>query len=70
MNWEQLEGNWEQMKGKVQRQWGELTDNDLARARGRRTELVGIIKERYGIAKEEAERQVDQWVRGVGSSKH
>lgn len=61
MNWAQVEGKWDQMKGAVQKQWGELTDDDLARARGSRDEFVGRVKERYGIGKEEAERQVDDF---------
>ena len=62
MNWEQVEGKWDQLKGGVRQQWGKLTDNDIDEARGRRDVLVGRIKERYGVAKEEAERQVDDWL--------
>jgi uncharacterized protein YjbJ (UPF0337 family) len=65
MNWTQIEGKWDQVKGRAQQQWGDLTDDDLARARGGRDELVGRIKERYGLAKEEAERQVDRWMDGL-----
>lgn len=63
MNWEQIEGKWDQLKGSAQKQWGKLTDDDLAVARGSRDEFVGRVKERYGIAKEEAERQVDDFMR-------
>ncbi|MBI1252264.1 MAG: CsbD family protein [Alphaproteobacteria bacterium] len=65
MNWEQAEGKWDQLKGQARQQWGKLTDDDLAQARGRREELAGRIKERYGVAKEEAERQVDDWMSKV-----
>jgi uncharacterized protein YjbJ (UPF0337 family) len=58
MNWEQIEGNWNQMKGKVREKWGELTDDDVAVIRGQRDQLVGTLQKRYGVAKEEAERQV------------
>ena len=61
MNWEQVKGNWNQIKGKAREEWGELTDDDLAEVRGEREQLVGLIQKKYGIAKEEAERQVDQW---------
>ncbi|WP_425049699.1 CsbD family protein [Psychromarinibacter sp. S121] len=61
MNWEQVKGNWNQVKGKAREQWGELTDDELAKAKGEREQLVGLIQEKYGIAKEEAERQVDEW---------
>jgi len=61
MNWDQIKGNWKQMKGEAKRQWGNLTDDDLDRAEGDRDKLVGRIQERYGIARDEAERQVDDW---------
>jgi uncharacterized protein YjbJ (UPF0337 family) len=62
MNWDRIEGNWKQFSGKAQQQWGKLTNDDLDVVEGRRTELVGKIQERYGIAKDEAERQVDSWL--------
>lgn len=58
MNWDQAKGQWTQMKGAVRKQWGKLTDDDLDVIQGERERLVGKIQERYGIAKEEAERQV------------
>lgn len=61
MNWEQVQGKWRQMKGEAKSRWGKLTDDDLDRVEGNRDKLVGRIQERYGIAKEEAERQVDDW---------
>ena len=59
MNWDRIEGNWKQFRGKVLQQWGKLTNDDLDLVEGRRVELVGRIQERYGIAKDDAERQVD-----------
>jgi uncharacterized protein YjbJ (UPF0337 family) len=61
MNWDRVEGNWKQFMGQARQQWGKLTDNDLHKAAGRRDQLVGIIQERYGIAKDEAERQANNW---------
>ena len=61
MNWDQVEGNWKQFSGKVREGWGKLTDDDLAVVNGQRDQLVGRIQERYGIAKEEAEKQVKEW---------
>ncbi|MBK8906813.1 MAG: CsbD family protein [Rhodospirillales bacterium] len=63
MNWDQIKGKWDQIKGDARRQWGKLTDDDMEVARGDRDKLVGRIQERYGIAKEDAERQVDDWGR-------
>jgi uncharacterized protein YjbJ (UPF0337 family) len=65
MNWEQVKGNWNQAKGKIKQQWGRLTDDDLTLIEGHRDELVGRVQERYGIAKEEAERQVRDWERSA-----
>lgn len=59
--WDQVEGNWNQLAGKVKQRWGKLTDDDVTVINGKRQELVGKIQERYGIAKNEAEKQVDEW---------
>lgn len=61
MNWDQIKGKWKQYTGKAREKWGDLTDDDLQRAAGGRDQLVGVVQERYGIAKEEAEKQVDSW---------
>jgi uncharacterized protein YjbJ (UPF0337 family) len=58
MNWDQIQGNWKQMTGKVRQQWGRLTDDELTRIGGQRDQLVGAIQKRYGVAIEEAEKQV------------
>jgi len=62
MNWDRIEGNWKQFKGDVLKQWGELTDDDLDVVAGEREKLVGRLQDRYGIAKEKAERQIDEWL--------
>ncbi len=56
--WEKMKGSWSQTKGAVKEQWGKLTDDDLLEIEGRRDQLVGKIQTRYGITREEAERQV------------
>jgi uncharacterized protein YjbJ (UPF0337 family) len=61
MNREQVSGKWNQMKGSIRKQWGKLTDDDLDVIAGERDRLIGKIQERYGIEKEEAERQLDAW---------
>jgi uncharacterized protein YjbJ (UPF0337 family) len=61
MNWDTVAGNWKQYQGKIKEQWGKLTDDDLQVVKGRRDQLVGRIQERYGVAKEEAERQLRVW---------
>ena len=61
MNWDVVEGNWKQAKGKIKEQWGKLTNDQLDMVSGRRDQLVGKIQESYGVAKDEAERQVKDW---------
>jgi uncharacterized protein YjbJ (UPF0337 family) len=63
MNTDQLQGKWKQMKGSVKERWGKLTDDDVDVINGQHEQLVGKIQEKYGIAKEEAQRQVDEWMR-------
>jgi uncharacterized protein YjbJ (UPF0337 family) len=65
MNWDIIEGNWKQVKGKVKEQWGKLTDDDFDTVKGKRDQLIGKIQERYGINKDAAERQIDNWHRSV-----
>lgn len=61
MNHNILEGNWKQIKGDVQKQWGRLTDDHLDQINGNREKLAGVIQENYGIAVEEAEKQIKAW---------
>lgn len=61
MNWDRVEGNWKQIAGKAREQWGKLTDSDWQVVGGKKDQLVGLIQERYGIAKDEASKQADSW---------
>ncbi|PPB81162.1 uncharacterized protein YjbJ (UPF0337 family) [Albidovulum inexpectatum] len=65
MNWDMIQGKWKELKGKVQAKWGELTDDELDQIEGRREELVGRLQQRYGKTKEEAEREVDEWMKSL-----
>jgi uncharacterized protein YjbJ (UPF0337 family) len=62
MNWDQIKAEWKDLKGKARVQWGKLTDDDLAQAKGNREQLEAAVQKRYGVAKEEARAQVDKWV--------
>lgn len=66
MNWEQVQGQWKQLRGKLKMKWGKLTDDDLDFIAGQKDVLVGKIQERYGLKKEEAMRQVEEWNSTLG----
>ncbi|MFC5069372.1 CsbD family protein [Flaviflagellibacter deserti] len=63
MDWDMVQGRWKQFKGNAKETWGKLTDDDLDVLEGRRDRLVGKIQERYGCAREQAEKEVDTWSR-------
>src|SRR5687768_3506902 len=65
MNWDRVQGNWKQFKGQAQQKWGKLTDDDLDVIEGKRTELAGRLQERYGYAKDEAEKNIDSWLNSI-----
>ena len=61
MNSDTLRGQWTQLKGKIREQWGKLTDDDLDEIQGRSEQLIGRLQQRYGIGRDEAQRQFDAW---------
>ena len=70
MNLDTVEGNWKQMKGTVREQWGKLTDNDLEQIAGKKDQLIGRIQERYGITRDAAQQQADQWAQTLQMEEH
>jgi uncharacterized protein YjbJ (UPF0337 family) len=62
MNEDILKGKWKQLKGEVKSQWGKLTDDDLDRAEGDAEKLIGRVQERYGYQRDEAKREVDDFL--------
>ena len=63
MNKDTIKGNWKQFKGKIKEHWGKLTDDDLDVIDGKRDQLVGKVQERFGIARDAADKQVAEWER-------
>jgi uncharacterized protein YjbJ (UPF0337 family) len=61
MNWDQVEGKWKEYSGKIKEKWGKLTDDDLTVISGKKDQLVGKLQQRYGMAKDQAEKQVDEF---------
>jgi len=66
MNWDRIEGQWKQRRGKAVHHWGKLMNDELAAIAGKHEQLVGMLQEKYGVAKEEAKKQVDEFKNLVG----
>ena len=62
MNWTTIQGNWNETKGKVKSKWGRLTDDDLTQVQGQKDRLVGVIQQKYGLAREKAEEQLEEFL--------
>ncbi len=65
MHIDELKGKWKELTGEAKRHWGKLTDDDVASAEGDRDKLAGKIQARYGKSKDEAEREVNDWIAGL-----
>lgn len=62
MNTDILEGMWKQIRGEVRQRWGELTDDELDQIAGHRDKLIGRLQERYGYTRDEANRELDEFL--------
>jgi uncharacterized protein YjbJ (UPF0337 family) len=66
-NWTSIQGEWNKYKGQIKEKWGKLTDDDLMRIGGNRDQLIGVLQQRYGMAKDRIEEQVDEFATHAGS---
>jgi len=62
MNWDQVAGGWKQFQGQVKEKWGKLTDDDLTVVAGKRDQLAGLLQQKYGYAKDRAEKELDDFL--------
>ena len=68
MNWNEVEGKWNQMKGTLRERFGKLTDDDLQVIGGKKDQFLGMLQERYGITREQAQRDLDNWLQSQHAS--
>ena len=61
-------GKWNEIKGKVRQQWSELTEDDVAKVKGQREELLGLIQQRCDKEPKTAEKELSKWETEVGLS--
>jgi uncharacterized protein YjbJ (UPF0337 family) len=65
MNTDIIEGSWKQLTGEAQKHWGKLTNDQLAAVNGNRKSLSGLLQKNYGIARDEAEKQIEEWEKSL-----
>jgi DNA-binding NarL/FixJ family response regulator len=62
-----LQGKWHELSGRVKGQWGKLTDDDVAKLTGKQEELSGLLQQRYGYAKAQADTEINNWLSNAGT---
>jgi uncharacterized protein YjbJ (UPF0337 family) len=70
MNWNEVEGKWNQMKGSVREKFGKLTDDDIQVIAGKKDQFLGKLQERYGMARAQAEKELDTWLHNAHEAPH
>jgi uncharacterized protein YjbJ (UPF0337 family) len=66
MSWDGFEKGWNEIRSLIASRWDKLTEEDVAAIGGRREELSQRLQKRYGFSAEEAERQMNDWIRDPG----
>ena len=61
-----LQGKWHELAGRVKGQWGQLTDDDVAKLTGKQEELAGVLQQRYGYGRAQAETEINKWLTNSG----
>ena len=69
MNWDQVEGQWKNIKGTIREKWAKFTDDDLELIAGKKDKFVGKLQERYGLAKDKAEIELDSYIAAMNLDK-
>ena len=69
MNTDQITGKFDQIKGKIKEKWGRLTHDDIVLYNGQRDQFFGRLQERYGLAKQKAQKQARRIEKSCGHDK-
>jgi uncharacterized protein YjbJ (UPF0337 family) len=62
MNPEILRGRWNELKGDIRTRWGKLTDDDVMQVQGQAEKLIGMLQQRYGYKREQAEKEINDFL--------
>jgi len=64
MNKDVFKGKWKQLQGSIRRKWADLTDDDIGKIQGDGEKFIGVLQEKYGFAKDRAERELNDFLAG------
>jgi uncharacterized protein YjbJ (UPF0337 family) len=53
-------GQWRQMRGTLKSWWGKLSDDDFEWIEGQKDKLIGLVQEKYGYTRDQAQDEVDR----------
>ncbi len=62
MNKDVFVGKWTQVRGEAKVWWGKLTDDDLDKVAGRFDMFIGLLQEKYGYSRAQAEQEIEKRV--------
>ncbi len=62
LNKDILLGKWKEVKGELQKKWGVLSDDELEKVKGNVAALVGLLQQKLGISKEEAQKKLEETI--------
>ena len=70
MNQDVFAGQWKQMRGELKSWWGKLADDDVDRIGGQKDKLIGVLQEKYGYARAQAQQEVERHLKAYGDKMH
>ena len=68
MNQDVFAGKWKHIRGELKSWWGKLAEDDFDRIGGQKDKLIGVIQEKYGYAREKAQREVEERLKEYGDT--
>ena len=68
MNSDVFTGKWKQIRGEAKVWWGKLTDDDLDKVAGRFEMFIGLLQEKYGYSRAQAEQEIEQHMRELDAN--
>ncbi len=61
---------WYELKGQVQQTFDKLTDDDVERWSGGMDDLAGMVQQRYGYTRSQADININNWLWKIDQKAH